>query len=73
MCMAAPSTPSLPVDKLNQGAATLSNQKVAEGTREKTTPKRTVSSLRVPVKKTNNENTGINTANDTTVGLNIPV
>lgn len=67
------SAPVMPVDQLNQGPATLSNEKVATGTTEKDKPKRTVSSLRVPIKKQQNTNTtGVNTSDETT-GLNIPV
>ena len=59
--------------QLNKGNALLSNEEVARTTAEKTTRKRTVSSLRVPMKKqTETGTTGVNTT-DTTTGLNIPV
>lgn len=61
------------LEQLNQGGASLSNEKVASTTGEKTGKKRTVSSLRVPIKgKNDTSTTGVNTT-DTTTGLNIPV
>ena len=60
-------------EQLNKNNVLLSNSEVARTTGEKTGNKRTVSSLRVPMKKkTNTGATGVNTA-DTTTGLNIPV
>ena len=60
-------------EQLNKSHALLSNAEAAKTTGEKTGNKRTVSSLRVPMKnQTNTGATGVNTA-DTTTGLNIPV
>lgn len=60
-------------EQLNKNNVLLSNQEVARTTGEKTSNKRTVSSLRVPMKNKTAEGTvGVNTA-DTTTGLNIPV
>lgn len=60
-------------EQLNKSNALLSNAEAAKTTGEKTGNKRTVSSLRVPMKnQTNTGATGVNTA-DTTTGLNIPV
>lgn len=60
-------------EQLNKNNVLLSNSEVARTTGEKTVTKRTVSSLRVPMKnQTNTGATGVNTA-DTTTGLNIPV
>ena len=60
-------------EQLNKNNVLLSNSEVARTTGEKTRNKRTVSSLRVPMKnQTNTGATGVNTA-DTTTGLNIPV
>lgn len=60
-------------EQLNKNNVLLSNSEVAKTTGEKTRTKRTVSSLRVPMKnQTNTGATGVNTA-DTTTGLNIPV
>lgn len=60
-------------EQLNKNNVLLSNSEVARTTGEKTGNKRTVSSLRVPMKnQTNTGATGVNTA-DTTTGLNIPV
>lgn len=60
-------------EQLNKNNVLLSNSEVAKTTGEKTGTKRTVSSLRVPMKnQTNTGATGVNTA-DTTTGLNIPV
>ena len=58
-------------EQLNKNNVLFSNQEVAKGTGEKTGNKRTVSSLRVPMKNKTGA-TGINTA-ETTSGLNIPV
>lgn len=59
--------------QLNKNNAVLSNEKTASTTGEKTSKKRTVSSLRVPLKNaTDTSTTGVNTV-DTTTGLNIPV
>lgn len=58
-------------EQLNKNNVLLSNAETAKTTGEKVSNKRTVSSLRVPV-KTNTGTTGANTA-DTTTGLNIPV
>lgn len=63
------------LEQLNQvgNNVSLSNEKVASTTGEKTGKKRTVSSLRVPIKgKNDTSTTGVNTT-DTTTGLNIPV
>lgn len=62
------------LEQLNSGNnVSLSNEKVASATGEKTGKKRTVSSLRVPIKgKNDTSTTGVNTT-DTTTGLNIPV
>lgn len=62
------------LEQLNSGNnVSLSNEKVASTTGEKTGKKRTVSSLRVPIKgKNDTSTTGVNTT-DTTTGLNIPV
>ena len=60
-------------EQLNKNNVLLSNSEVARTTGEKTGNKRTVSSLRVPMKnQTNTGATGVNTAY-TTTGLNIPV
>ena len=60
-------------EQLNKNNVLLSNSEVARTTGEKTGNKRTVSSLRVPMRnQTNTGATGVNTA-DTTTGLNIPV
>lgn len=60
-------------DQLNKANALLSNEKVASTTSEKETKKRTVNTLRVPLKSTTDTSTtGVNTA-ETTTGLNIPV
>lgn len=60
-------------EQLNKNNVLLSNSEVTRTTGEKTGNKRTVSSLRVPMKnQTNTGATGVNTA-DTTTGLNIPV
>ena len=59
-------------EQLNKGNALLSNEKVTSTTGEKKTKKRTVSSLRVPIKSTNTSTVGANT-NETATGLNIPV
>lgn len=60
-------------EQLNKNNVLLSNQEVARTTGEKTTPKRTISSLRVPMKnKTTEGIIGVNTT-DTITGLNIPV
>lgn len=75
--MCKPSIPSIDsqtiVKQLNKGNVTLSNEKTASTTGEKTTSNRTVSSLRVPLKNTTNTSTtGLNTTGSAT-GLNIPV
>lgn len=75
MCLPKPSggSSAAMVEQLNKGNALLSNEKVASTTDEKVSKKRTVSSLRVPMKNTTiTGTTGINTT-DTTTGLNIPV
>lgn len=76
MCLAKSSSSSASttklVEQLNKSNALLSNEKTAATTSEKTSTKRTVSSLRVPL-KTNTGTTGVNTTDDTTTGLNIPV
>ena len=60
-------------EQLNKNNVLLSNQEVARTAEEKTTNKRTISSLRVPLKnQTSTGTTGVNTT-DTTTGLNIPV
>lgn len=60
-------------EQLNKSNALLSNSEIARTTAEKKSNKRTVSSLRVPMKQATNEGTvGVNTA-DTITGLNIPV
>ena len=60
-------------EQLNKNNVLLSNSEVARTTGEKAGNKRTVSSLRVPMRnQTNTGATGVNTA-DTTTGLNIPV
>lgn len=60
-------------EQLNKANALLSNEKVASTTSEKETNKRTVNTLRVPLKNTTDTSTtGVNTA-ETTTGLNIPV
>ena len=63
------------VEQLNkQNNTLLSSEKVARTMNDKTTQKRTVSSLRVPMKnKTTSGTTGVNTTDTTTTGLNIPV
>lgn len=58
-------------EQLNKGNANLSSAATANTTGDKATQKKTVSSLRVPMKN-NQGTTGINTV-DTTTGLNIPV
>lgn len=62
------------LEQLNSGNnVSLSNEKVASTTGEKTGKKRTVSSLRVPIKSKNDTSTtGVNTT-ETATGLNIPV
>jgi len=83
MCMSKPSVPNTSTivqaqqeqikEQLNKSNVLLSNEKVASTTGEKTGNKRTVSSLRIPMKKnTDTGTTGLNTT-DTTTGLNIPV
>jgi hypothetical protein len=78
MCFSKPSTNTTATtqaitEQLNKSNAVLSNEKVASTTGEKSNTKRTVSSLRVPLKNTTNTSTtGVNTT-DTTSGLNIPV
>ena len=59
-------------EQLNKSNAILSNEKVAQTTGEKKSNKRTVSSLRIPIKASESSIIGVNTA-DTTTGLNIPV
>ena len=59
-------------EQLNKNNVTLSNSEVARTAGEKTSTKRTVSSLRVPMKNKTEGTVGANTA-DTTTGLNIPV
>lgn len=72
MCFSQPSMPD-PSEQLKKSNAVLQNEQVAGTTTEKKSNKRTVSSLRIPLDKTNKTtNTGINTT-DTTTGLNIPV
>lgn len=58
-------------EQLNKSNVLLSNSEVARTAGEKVSNRRTVSSLRVPMKNKTG-NTGINTA-ETTTGLNIPV
>ena len=78
MCMSKPSVNTSAIQEtmkkqLNNNNAVLSNEKTASTTGEKTSKKRTVSSLRVPLKNaTDTSTTGVNTV-DTTTGLNIPV
>lgn len=78
MCMSKPSVNTSAIQEtmkkqLNKNNAVLSNEKTASTTGEKTSKKRTVSSLRVPLKNaTDTSTTGVNTV-DTTTGLNIPV
>lgn len=78
MCFSKPSvsttaTTQAITEQLNKSNALLSNEKVASTTGEKSSTKRTVSSLRVPLKNTTNTSTtGVNTT-DTASGLNIPV
>lgn len=78
MCMSKPSVNTSAIQEtmkkqLNKNNAVLSNEKTASTTGEKTSTKRTVSSLRVPLKNaTDTSTTGVNTV-DTTTGLNIPV
>lgn len=82
MCISKPSIDTSAVvqaqqevmkEQLNKNNAVLSNEKTASTTGEKTGTKRTINSLRVPLKgKNNTSTTGINTT-DTTTGLNIPV
>lgn len=48
------------------------SEKTASKLKENEAPKRTLSSLRVPLKPINTANTGVNTA-DTNTGLNIPM
>ena len=59
-------------EQLNKNNVLLSNSEVARTAGEKTTTKRKISSLRVPMKNTSAENVGVNQA-ETTTGLNIPV
>lgn len=79
--MCVPETPTINTqaiveaqrEQLNKNNVTLSNEKTASTTGEKTNTKRTVSSLRVPLQNTTNtSSTGLNTTN-TATGLNIPV
>lgn len=78
MCMSKPSVNTSAIQEtmkkqLNKNNAVLSNEKTASTTGEKTSTKRTVSFLRVPLKNaTDTSTTGVNTV-DTTTGLNIPV
>lgn len=82
MCMSKPSVSSAAVveaqqeamkEQLNKSNAILSNEKTASTTGEKTSNKRTINSLRVPLKGvTDTSTTGVNSV-DTTTGLNIPV
>jgi hypothetical protein len=60
-------------EQLNKSNALLSNEKVAATVGEKRTKKRTVSSLRVPVKNQESNTTGVNTTDMAAAGLNIPV
>ena len=75
MCMGAGggggSTAAI-TEQLNKGNALLSNERVADSTGEKKEKKRTVSSLRVPIKSNDTSTVGANT-NETATGLNIPV
>lgn len=74
--MCAPSVPKMPTvsaEQLNQGNVTLSSEKTTRTVGEKEGKKRTVNSLRVPLKNTTEtRRTGVNTA-DTSTGLNIPM
>ncbi len=75
MCFSSPSIGSTDAltEQLNKNNVLLSNEKVASKTGEKEGKKRTVSSLRIPLKKTTDvSSTGANTS-DTTTGLNIPI
>lgn len=66
------STPPIS-EQLNKSNALLSNEEVAHTVGEKKSNKRTVTSLRVPVKNQSKTGAiGIST-DDTTTGLNIPV
>lgn len=75
MCFSQPKVNSNSItEQLNKNNAVLSNEKTAKTTTEKTGNKRTMTSLRVPIKKSNNTtNTGMNTTDTTATGLNIPV
>lgn len=59
-------------EQLNKNNVLLSNSEVAKTAGEKTSNKRKISSLRVPMKNTSSGNVGVNQA-ETTTGLNIPV
>lgn len=79
MCVPKPDSSSsmlqqkLMEEQMAKANAKLSNEKTADSTGEKKGTKRTVTSLRVPVKeKTDTGSTGMNTS-DTTAGLNIPI
>lgn len=78
MCMSKPSVNTSAIQEtmkkqLNKNNAVLSNEKTASTTEEKTSKKRTINSLRVPLKNAaDTSTTGVNTV-DTTTGLNIPV
>ena len=75
MCMSSSSSSSSAelIEQLNKSNAVLSTEKTAGATSEKTSTKRTVSSLRVPLANTTDTSTtGVNT-NDTSTGLNITV
>lgn len=48
-------------------------ERTANQLRENKTEKRSISSLRIPLNKTNTGTTGINTGDTTQTGLNIPI
>lgn len=82
MCLSKPSIDTSAIaqaqqeaikEQLNRSNSLLSNERTAETTGEKTSNKRTMNSLRVPLKgKYDTGSTGVNTT-DTTTGLNIPI
>lgn len=55
-----------------KGTPTLPTAATAKGAEEKVTKTNKVSSLRVPIKNKQAENVGVNTADESALGLNIP-